>query len=55
MLVVGDVYKHAAIDQLAILGKQVLEVWNFTSLKLIIVFFEKYASSKYNNQCHFKF
>ena len=55
MLVAGDVYRPAAIDQLAILGKHVLEVWNFTSLKLIIVFFEKYASFKYSHQCHFKF
>jgi len=55
MLVAGDVYRPAAIDQLAILGKQVLEAWNFMSLKLIISFFEKYASFKYSHQCHCKF
>jgi len=52
MLVAGDVYRPAAIDQLSILGKQVLEFYCLEVDPLQL--FEKYASFKYWHQCHFK-
>lgn len=53
MLVACDVYRPAAIDQLSILGKQVLDFYCIEVDPLQL--FEKYASFKYCHQCHFKF
>lgn len=53
MLVAGDVYRPAAIDQLAILGKQVL---GFYILEIDqLQFLEKLTSIIWSQECHFKF